>query len=145
MPGAASLAAGQYYAHPRNQFWTLVGEILGFDARAPYASRVAQLGQAGVAVWDVVASCARAGSLDSGIDDRSIVVNSFTTFLAAHPRIERICFNGRMAELAWRRHVRPGLSASRAPDYFPLPSTSPAHAAMSYGRKLRVWRSALTG
>ena len=145
MPSAASLAAGQYYAHSRNLFWPIVGEICGFDAHAPYAERVARLRAAGVAVWDVVASCVRAGSLDSAIDERSIVVNPFAAFLDAHPRIGRICFNGRMAEAAWRRHVQRELSASRSFAYLLLPSTSPAHAAMTYARKLRVWRNALAG
>ena len=143
MPSVASLAAGQYYAHPRNQFWPIVGEICGFDADAGYARRSARLQAAGIAVWDVVASCRRAGSLDSAIDERSIVVNPFAEFLAAHRHIERICFNGRKAEAAWRRYVRHGLPPSRAVNYRLLPSTSPAHAGMSYARKLAAWRDAL--
>ncbi len=145
MPGEASLAAGQYYAHPRNQFWPIVGEICGFDARVPYPQRVARLESAGIALWDVIASCIRAGSLDSGIDGQSIVVNPFAAFLAAHPCIERICFNGRKAEIAWRRHVQEELPASRSFHLLALPSTSPAHAGMSYARKLHVWRNALGG
>lgn len=143
MPSAASLQAGQYYAHPRNQFWPIVGAICGFDPRAPYARRVAALCAAGVAVWDVVASCIRAGSLDSGIDEDSIVVNPFAAFLAAHLRIKRVCFNGRKAEAAWRRYVLPGLVMNRELGYILLPSTSPAHAALSYRRKLTSWRRAL--
>jgi len=143
MPGAASLVAGQYYAHPRNQFWPIVGEICGFDAQAPYARRVAALRAARVAVWDVVASCIRAGSLDSDIDERSIIVNPFAAFLAAHPRIARVCFNGRKAEAAWCRYVLRELPRARELGYALLPSTSPAHAGMSYPRKLRAWRRAL--
>ena len=145
MPSAASLAAGQYYAHSRNLFWSIVGEIFGFDASAPYAGRAARLRAAGVAIWDVVASCVRAGSLDSAIDERSITVNPFATFLDAHRRIERICFNGRKAEAAWRRYVQRELPPSRSFAYRLLPSTSPAHAAMSYASKLRTWRNALAG
>ncbi len=143
MPGAASLAMRQYYAHPRNQFWVIVGEICGFGAAAPYPERVATLRAAHIAVWDVMASCIRAGSLDSGIDEDSIIVNQFARFLARHPHIERICFNGRKAEAAWRRHVLKQLPAARKFRYFPLPSTSPANAGWSCSRKLRAWRRAL--
>ncbi len=143
MPGAASLAKRQYYAHPRNQFWAIVGDIRGFDAAAPYPERIATLRAAHIAVWDVLASCIRAGSLDSGIDEGSIVVNQLAGFLARHPHLERICFNGRRAEAAWRRHVLKRLPAARELQYFLLPSTSPAHAGWSYSRKLRAWRRAL--
>jgi len=145
MPGVASLAARQYYAHPRNQFWPIVGSICGFDAEMPYARRIAALRAAGIAVWDVVASCVRAGSLDSSIDERSIVPNPFAGFLDTHLRIERVCFNGRRAEAAWRRHVRHELPVMRELEYRLLPSTSPAHAGLSYQRKLRAWRHALAG
>ena len=143
MPGVASLAAGRYYAHPRNQFWPIVGEIFGFDATAPYTRRVAALRASGIAVWDVVASCIRAGSLDAGIDEQSIIVNPFPEFLALHPHIRRICFNGRKAEAAWRRHVQDHLPPGSRLEYRLLPSTSPAHAGMSYLHKLQVWRSAI--
>jgi hypoxanthine-DNA glycosylase len=143
LPSVASLAAGEYYAHPRNQFWPIVGAICGFDADAPYARRQAALTAAGIALWDVVGSGVRPGSLDSAIDDATVVANDFPAFLAAHPRIARVCFNGRKAEAAWRRHVAARLPAARQLDCRLLPSTSPAHAGMSYRRKLQLWRSAL--
>jgi len=145
MPGMASLAAGEYYAHPRNQFWRIVGELYGFDPAAPYQRRTRALGLAGVALWDVLASCTRSGSLDADIEERSIAVNPFAGFLAAHTRIHRVCFNGRKAEAAWRRYVLAGLPPACELDYELLPSTSPAHAGMSYPRKLRAWRRALAG
>lgn len=143
MPGVASLAAREYYAHPRNAFWPIAGELLGFDARAPYARRKRALVAAGVALWDVVGSCRRKGSLDAAIDERSIRVNDFAGFLARHPRITRVCFNGRKAADAWRRHVSARLPAGRKLDRRLLPSTSPAHAGMSYRRKLASWRDGL--
>lgn len=143
MPGVASLAAGRYYAHPRNQFWPIVGAICSFDARAPYTRRVAALRADGIAVWDVVASCIRSGSLDADIDEQSIIVNPFAEFLALHPHIQRVCFNGRKAEAAWRRYVLDSLPATLELRCVLLPSTSPAHAGMTYLRKLRAWRSAL--
>ncbi len=71
MPGAASLAAGQYYAHPRNAFWPILAALCHFPADAPYAARVAALQAAGVAVWDVLQSCVRPGSLDTAIERSS--------------------------------------------------------------------------
>jgi hypoxanthine-DNA glycosylase len=91
----------------------------------------------------VLASCVRAGSLDAAIRGDSVRVNDFAAFLAAHPRIRRVCFNGRKAESAWRRQVVPRLPKSLCLEYRLLPSTSPAHAGMSYRSKLRVWRSAI--
>ena len=143
MPGVASLAAGEYYAHPRNHFWPIAGEILGFDPATSYARRRAAIETSRVAVWDVLGSCVRPGSLDSSIRDDSIVVNDFVAFLAKHRRIERVCFNGGMAEKTWRRHVLHDLPAVRQLDYRLLPSTSPAHAGMGYRDKLRIWRKAL--
>jgi hypoxanthine-DNA glycosylase len=143
MPGVASLAAGEYYAHPRNLFWPIMAELLGFDPKASYAKRTAALSAAGIALWDVVGSCVRPGSLDAAIDDDTLVANDFAAFLGQHQRIARVCFNGRKAESAWCRHVRPELPPTRKLDYRLLPSTSPAHAGMSYRRKLQVWRSAI--
>jgi hypoxanthine-DNA glycosylase len=144
MPSVASLAAGEYYAHPQNQFWRIVGELYGFDPAAPYRRRTQALRLAGIALWDVVASCARPGSLDADIDERSIIVNYFTGLLATHPQIRRVCFNGRKAEAAWRRYVLRDLPQTRELGYELLPSSSPAHAGMSYPRKLTAWRRALT-
>lgn len=142
MPGAASLAAGQYYAHPRNVFWRVLGELLGFDAASPYAERVAALQSSRVAVWDVLATCVRPGSLDIAIDPASIQPNDIGALLLTHGSIERVIFNGAKAEECFHRHVLP-----RAPcqDLIlrRVPSTSPAHAGLPYARKLEAWRAAL--
>ncbi len=143
MPGEASLAANEYYAFRHNQFWRIAGEICGIAPDAPYARRAAALKRRRIALWDVVASCVRPGSLDASIREDSIRVNDFARFLSAHPGIRRVCFNGRKAEAAWRRHVLPALPATRKLEYRLLPSTSPAHAGMGYRSKLRAWRSAL--
>ena len=74
MPGTASLHATQYYAHPRNAFWPIISELFDLPS-GDYETRAALLARKGVAVWDVLKTCFRAGSLDSAIDDRTIVVN----------------------------------------------------------------------
>jgi len=141
MPGAASLAAGQYYAHPRNAFWRITAEVAGFDAEAPYAARTRALAEAGIALWDVLHSCVRPGSLDTGIEHDSEIANDFRAFFRAHPRIERVFFNGAKAEASYRRHVLPGIAVALR--YHRLPSTSPAHASVPYARKLAAWRAIL--
>lgn len=136
MPGAASLAAGQYYAHPRNLFWPLMGELLGFEADLPYARRIAALRRARIALWDVIGACRRAGSLDARIDPASIVVNDFTGFLARHPRLTLVCFNGATAAASWRRHV----GTCHDLRCVTLPSSSPANASIPLAAKRVAWR-----
>lgn len=142
MPGVASLRAEQYYAHPQNLFWKFMGEILGFDPALPYAQRIDYLQQAGIAVWDVLASCQRPGSLDADIHAASAQANDFASFLAAHPGIKRICFNGTTAEAMFRRHALPQL-AHYAIETLRLPSTSPANASIPRSQKLEAWRQGL--
>lgn len=140
MPGKVSLRAGQYYAHPRNAFWRILGGLLGFDPRAPYEARISSLRAHRVALWDVMRSCVRATSLDSDIEESSIVSNPFPAFLREHPKIHTICFNGAKAEQAWRRHVLPRLPSADGIAYHRLPSTSPANASIGYDEKVEAWR-----
>ncbi len=142
MPGEASLKAGQYYAHTRNTFWKIMGELIGFDPQAPYEQRVTALKLAGIALWDVLHSCYREGSLDSAIKNDSIVVNDFNAFLAQHPHITRVCFNGAAAAQCYQKHVLPTCKHT-AIHYMRLPSTSPAHAALSFEQKVMAWRAAI--
>lgn len=141
MPGVASLQAGQYYAHPRNQFWPIMASLLGFDAtRRNYAERLLCLLDADIALWDVLQSCHRPGSLDADIAPDSIVTNDFTTFFRNHPLVSHVYFNGAAAESHFARHVLrrqclPLLEMQR------LPSTSPAHAALDFDAKLAAWRA----
>ena len=143
MPGQASLQAQTYYAHPRNAFWRILADVLGFSAELPYADRLAILQANGIALWDVLASCHRPGSLDADINDASIVVNDFAGFLQQHPHITRVCFNGAKAESSWRKQVQPVLGSTRELSLLRLPSTSPAHAGMPYEAKRAIWADAL--
>jgi TDG/mug DNA glycosylase family protein len=145
MPSVASLEKNQYYGKPQNAFWRLMGEIYGIQPQLPYAERSAQLASVGVAVWDVVASCVRPGSLDSAIDMNSVRVNDFATFFDAYPTIQRVYFNGRKAEDIFKRRVAPDLSALHPSlRYTTLPSTSPAMASLDFAAKLERWH-ALSG
>lgn len=139
MPGTASLAAAQYYAHPRNAFWPIMGALFGAGPELPYAQRLERLAAAGVALWDVIGRCERAGSLDSAIASDSIEANDFTGLFAACPGIHHVFFNGTAAESAFRRHVR-GRIALPALQFARLPSTSPAHAARGLEAKLAAWQ-----
>lgn len=142
MPGAASLQAGQYYAHPRNAFWPIMRELLGFSATASYRERLEALQERRIALWDVIGSCERIGSLDSDIEPESMVVNDFEPFFAAHRRIVLVCFNGATAERYYRRHVEPA-GAGRNLQCVRLPSTSPAHASLALPDKVAAWRSVI--
>ena len=137
-PSTASLAAGQYYAHPRNLFWPLLGAVLGQPLAAmPYAARLAAVRAAGIGIWDVYAACAREGSLDAAIRDAT--ENDFAGLQESAPALRRICFNGRTA--ARRLREMEGLGY----DAVVLPSTSPAHAGMRFEDKLARWRAGLLG
>ncbi|KAB2918403.1 MAG: DNA-deoxyinosine glycosylase [Dechloromonas sp.] len=138
MPGQASLTAARYYAHERNVFWRIMGDLLGAGPALPYEQRLQRLTAAGIALWDVIAACERYGSLDADIVAGSVQANDFAGFLAGHPGIERIYFNGTAAETAFQRHVLPTLG-ERPLLLHRLPSTSPAHAARGYAEKLSAW------
>ncbi|MDD2800654.1 MAG: DNA-deoxyinosine glycosylase [Methylobacter sp.] len=140
MPGKASLQAGQYYAHPRNQFWPILGELVGAGPALDYVERASTLMSAKIALWDVLKSCYRSSSLDADIDKSSIVVNDFAVFFATHPHIRQVFFNGATAEQAFRRYVLPAIDAEGLV-LQRLPSTSPAHAGMSFQQKLQCWQS----
>lgn len=139
MPGKESLRAGQYYAHPRNAFWAIMGELVGAAPALPYESRIQKLKSSGIALWDVLASCTRHSSMDADIEKASICPNDFAAFLLKHPRITHIYFNGTMAEQCFRRYALP-LIEHRTLRYLRLPSTSPANASMSYQQKLNAWK-----
>ncbi|HXC50621.1 MAG TPA: DNA-deoxyinosine glycosylase [Candidatus Limnocylindrales bacterium] len=142
MPGVASLDAGRYYAHPRNSFWRIMTELLSIDPSATYEQRLDALVSNRIALWDVLHSCERTGSLDTSINRETQTANDFESFFRTHPDIRCVLLNGTKAWDAFRRHaatmkIDESLTVTR------LPSTSPANASWSYERKLEAWRSAL--
>ena len=166
MPSVASLQQREYYAHPRNAFWSIVGASLGFDrAAVPYVDRLKRLADAGFLLWDVLASCERKGSLDADIASEQ--PNDVVGLLTQYPSVRRVVFNGQPAAVFFRRHTLAPLTAAMralagndaAAGVFrglPLsgasatagdgsitlvvaPSTSPAFT-LAYDAKLTAWR-----
>ena len=134
-PGVASLQAQQYYGHPRNNFWPLVGALLDVDLAAlPYAQRLAQIRQRGLGLWDVYASCRREGSLDSAIQEA--VLNDLASLKRRAPTLQLVAHNGGESARAMRHTLALGLPVLQ------LPSSSPANASWSFDRKLAAWRAA---
>jgi hypoxanthine-DNA glycosylase len=133
-PGAASLAAGQYYAHPRNQFWPLLSALLG-EPLLPlsYAQRLQRLRVHGLGLWDVIAECRREGSLDSAIRDARF--NDLASLRRRAPKLVAVAHNGAASARAMPAAAALGLAVYR------LPSSSPAHAGWSFERKLAAWRA----
>ncbi len=142
MPGQASLAAGQYYAHQRNAFWPILSAWLQLHPDADYAARISALQSSPIALWDVLRSCKRTGSLDTGIEAGSETINDFQSFFATQPALTHIFFNGGKAEASFRRYVASTCDTSIF-KLTRLPSTSPAHARLSLEEKRSVWHAAL--
>lgn len=134
-PGVASLQAQQYYGHPRNHFWPILGALWGLDlSLLPYAARLSELRRRDVGLWDVYASCRREGSLDQAIQEA--VVNDLGSLRRRAPGLLAVAHNG--AESARSRTLTAALGVA----VHRLPSTSPANASWSFERKLAAWREA---
>jgi double-stranded uracil-DNA glycosylase len=167
-PSIKSLERGEYYGHGRNHFWTLLGDMLGFDPAAPYTERVSRLERAGFALWDVIGSCEREGSLDQDI--RGELPNPLAEYIGLRPTIERVALNGGKAAASFVAHVAPGLGQESrlrvmglaigepllwSPSFSPerrilvvrLPSSSPVPTRAFRGAqdKLPAWSAMLGG
>ena len=133
LPGDASLAARRYYAHPRNNFWRLVGDIIGEDLQAiDYEARIRRLGERQIGLWDVIGSAQRRGSLDQSI--RGAGHNSLADYFAGFPQLRAVAFNGAAASALGRR-----LLATSGLELVDLPSSSPANTR-PFAEKLQSWR-----
>ena len=142
-PGAASLAARQYYGHARNQFWPILAALWPqhpLPDRGHYAARCDWLLARGLGLWDVYASCERRGSLDTSI--RNAQVNDFAALRAQAPGLAAIAHNGGES-YSHARAVRASLEGGAAIASLRLPSTSPANASWSLDRKLQAWGETL--
>ncbi len=133
MPGERSLALGEYYGHPQNRFWRVAAALTGSGLPTSYSEKKAMLRAAHIGLWDVAGRAYREGSLDSAIRDAE--PNDIPAFIAAHPCLRIIAFNGWKPEELYDRHFdrKPGI------EHLSLPSTSPANAAFSLERLLEQW------
>ena len=138
LPGQRSIDAGEYYAHPQNAFWTIMRSLTCADG--DYDERCQALLEHKIALWDVLASSVRAGSMDSAIQMDTAKANNFQAFLTEHRDLRLICCNGRKAAQLYARLVAPEFGADNL-RVATLPSTSPAYAAMTVNDKLAKWRS----
>lgn len=135
-PGAASLRVQQYYGHPQNSFWKILGALWSMDLMAsPYAQRLDAAHAHGLGIWDVYRACEREGSLDTAI--RQAELNDFSALRHTCPRLQALAHNGGESF----RHVK-HTRALGLPVY-PLPSTSAANASWSFDRKLAAWAEVL--
>lgn len=133
LPGDASLKAAQYYAHPQNGFWRLVGAVIGVElATIRYEARLEALGAAGIGLWDVIASAERQGSLDAAI--RKPEGADLAALIQRLPDLRAVAFNGATAARLGRRALDQGLDEA----LIDLPSSSPAHAR-PFEEKLGRW------
>ena len=110
LPGEESLRQNEYYANTRNSFWRIMARLFEFRQDASYKERTNILKKNGVALWDVMRSSERQGSLDSAIRDKTILENDFVSFYLLHPEIKSVFFNGAKAEREYCKRVLPGLT-----------------------------------
>ena len=140
MPSVTSLEKQQYYGHPRNVFWRIMAALFNDAKPLDYQQGQLLLQAEGIAVWDVLKSCIRQGSLDSAIDKNSMEINDFVSFFSVFNQLRYVFFNGGTAESLYKKRVYPLLPIEyKALNYTKLPSTSPAYAAMSFEDKLVAW------
>lgn len=140
LPGQHSIDAHQYYAHPRNAFWKIMESLYGIDGS--YDERCGRLIEHKIALWDVLANSVRPGSLDASIRTDTAVANDFGQFFSAHTNIRLIAFNGQKAQQLFRKFVCFEYARQNVETRV-LPSSSPAHAAMSLADKIGAWKTAL--
>ena len=132
-PSRISLERTEYYGNPNNHFWLIMEKLLFIDSSLPYADRITRLGEYQIALWDVIRSCKRTGSGDSRIQDPSL--NDIPAFIARHPGLRLIAFNGATSRKYFDR-----LGILGSIDTVTLPSTSPAHARLTIPEKTDRWK-----
>jgi double-stranded uracil-DNA glycosylase len=141
MPSETSLLKQQYYGHPRNAFWPIMSALCSSDPELCYQLRKEMLIENDIALWDVLQSCNRLGSLDSSIKLATVKTNDFAGFFAEYKYIKRVFFNGRMAENLYQKRILPTLSHRFSYlEYQCLPSTSPAYATLKFEQKIEAWK-----
>ena len=140
MPGIISINASQYYANPCNLFWMVLADLFDININCSYESKVQQVQQLPVIIWDTLKSCHREGSLDSKILSTDLEANDIGSLLKQFPTVQVIAFNGAASAKYFDRLVKPQLSKEQNVEFFKMPSTSPANAGMKQQLKLDIWR-----
>ena len=143
MPGVVSLQAMQYYANPRNAFWAIIAELFGIDIECSYESRIRQVSQLPLILWDTLKACHRQGSLDAKILRQHIEANNIAGLVEQHTGLRVIAFNGAASEKYFYQLEKHRLPVDHRLELIKLPSTSPANAAMNFQHKLVAWRQLL--
>lgn len=145
IPGIRSLQLQQYYAHPQNSFWRILGDICKFDPELDYPTRLGCLTSRGIALWDTLQACERSGSMDDHIQKGTEVPNDVAGLLVSHPTIRAVAFNGGRSWQAFERRILPAISEPQRARFLwrRLPSTSPANARTSFNKKLELWNAAI--
>ena len=144
MPGNLSLRKNEYYAHPQNSFWKIIFSLFNEQFSPEYKNKISLIKQNNLAVWDVLEFCERSSSLDSDIKLHNAKTNDVAGLLNKQTKITKIYFNGQKAHQIFLKNIY-----RTSPDFFSnyelivLPSTSPAHAKMSFDQKLQAWKSQL--
>ncbi len=142
MPSEISIQKQEYYGHPRNAFWPIMSALFAENGERvyDYSQRKEILINNKVAVWDVLQSCHREGSLDTAIKMESIRINDFSHLFSTFKSIRNVFFNGSKAEIIFKKHVLPTLLEQfETIQYTKLPSTSPAYATISVKQKTEIW------
>lgn len=140
LPSQQSLQRNEYYGNPQNAFWRVMGELFDAGPEIPYKERTEVLMNRGIAVWDVLRSSVRPGSMDAAIDLKKAAPNDFRLFYDEHPILELLCFNGKKAVELYERFVASqGIGSIANIEFRTLPSTSPAYASMKIDEKIRQW------
>ncbi len=142
MPSEKSLEKHQYYAHPRNAFWKIIEKLFAIPFENQYQDRLKALTKQQIALWDVIQSCEREGSLDSSIKNHSVISNDFASFFQQYSKIEHVFFNGSRAEKEYKQRVLTTLPLKfQKTPTTRLPSTSPAMATLNFEQKLAAWKA----
>jgi hypoxanthine-DNA glycosylase len=134
MPGPEALRRQQYYGFPGNHFWRIMRDLLADGRELSYDEKVALVRKHRIALWDVLESCERVGALDSAI--KNVTPNAVPDLLARRPGIHTVFCNGALSAKLFGRHFADRVTVPM----IPLPSTSPANAALPYPKKRALWR-----
>ena len=133
VPGVKSLEKQEYYGHPQNKFWKIIFELFEVDFTENYVEKIEILKKNKIAVWDVIDTCERKGSLDSEI--RNEEANDIKNLLQTHPNIRAIFCNGGKSY----KNLKKILDKNSEIPVYLLPSTSPLHT-ISFEKKLEDWK-----